>query len=384
MSGNDNSKKLKVMNIIEEGRYGGPQAVITSVAAKLKKFDVETIVVFPREGSEVFFDKLMEYGISSIRIPLHRPTMQKTHLIKYLLFFIPDIISLYKIIKRENADIIHCNSFFQIKGMIAASLAGVKRVWHLHDTMSPFYVRVVAYFFARYLCNNFITAGERVRAYYLDKRHMSNKNISVIQSPVDTSRYESSIADHDEKMLGFRGLRIVTVGNVNPLKGIEYFIQMAAILNSEYNGLVFLVVGPLFDSQKQYGKKIHELAERLEVKNLIFYGPSDKVASVLKSADIYVCSSVSEASPISVWEAMAMAKPIVSSDVGDVSRFIRDGENGCVVPIKDPAALAERVGLLIENEHLRKELGQKARDTAVEHLDVNVCAKEHAELYRKM
>ena len=118
--------------------------------------------------------------------------------------------------------------------------------------------------------------------------------------------------------------------------------------------------------------------------NLVFYGRSSDVASVLKAADIFVCSSVSEASPMSVWEAMSMARPIVSSNVGDVAKFIKDRENGFVVPVKNPAALAEKAGMLIENRDLRRIFGEKARDVAIQYLDVEICVRKHAEFYRQV
>ena len=115
-----------------------------------------------------------------------------------------------------------------------------------------------------------------------------------------------------------------------------------------------------------------------------FYGTSDDVPSVLKATDVYVCSSITEASPISVWEAMSMARPIVATDVGDVAHFIQDGHNGFIVPLKDTAALAEKVGILIENERLRRDFGARVRDVAVEFLDVDICAKRQAEFYKEM
>ena len=58
---------LKVANVIEEGRYGGPQARITAVAEKLKENGIETVVVFPKKDSDIFSEKLTEKGIRADR-----------------------------------------------------------------------------------------------------------------------------------------------------------------------------------------------------------------------------------------------------------------------------------------------------------------------------
>jgi glycosyltransferase involved in cell wall biosynthesis len=157
---------------------------------------------------------------------------------------------------------------------------------------------------------------------------------------------------------------------------------MAYLLNRRNWCLSFIIVGPVLDTQKEYSRRVERLAKQLGVKNLVFYGCSNNVPSVLKAADIYVCSSIAEASPIAVWEAMAMAKPVVSTDVGDVMQFIRPGKSGFVVPTRNPEALADKVGSLIENEELRKVFGKRAREMAVNYLDIDVCVRRHAEFYR--
>ena len=67
-----------------------------------------------------------------------------------------------------------------------------------------------------------------------------------------------------------------------------------------------------------------------------------------------------------------------------MANFIKDGESGYVVPIKNAPAMAEKVGLFIENANLRKNVGTNARKIAVKHLDVDICAKKHADFYRKI
>lgn len=378
------NKDMKVANVIMEGRFGGPQAWITAVAERLRNDGIETIVVFPKNDSGLFYKKLTEKGIQTRRLGLHCLTKQKSRLVKYFILFFPEIFSLYKLIKKENVDIVHCNNSWQIKGVLAGMLARKPIVWTIHESQTPALINVIFKFLALHFCDAFITAGKRVRAYYFSDQRFAGKQIMEIQAPVDTSVFDPEKVEENRRIALYQGLKIVTVGNINPLKGIEYFVQMAAILNERFDNLNFFVVGSHFATQKEYSEKVFGLAENFGLENFHFYGPSDDVPSVLKAADIYVCSSVAEASPISVWEAISMARPIVSTDVGDVAQFIKDGENGFVVPIKNSAALAEKVALLIEDEELREKFGQKARDVAIKYLDIDICAKKHAEFYRKV
>lgn len=378
------NKKIKVANIIMEGRFGGPQARIAAVAERLKEYGIETIVVFPKKNSDLFYKKLSEKSIQMRQLNLHRLTKEKSHLIKYILLFIPEVISLYKLIKKEHVNIVHCNGSWQIKGVIAGRLARAKVIWHLNDTQMPAFVNIIFKLLASHFCDAFIAASERVRAYYLSDKKYLKKQLTIIQAPVDTSIFDPYKVKENKKIAQFQGIKIVTIANLNPIKGIEYFIKMVSILNTQYNNLFFFVVGLHLSSQKKYSEKILKLAEKLKLKNLYFYGQSDNIPSVLKAADIYVCTSIAEASPISVWEAMAMAKPIVTTNVGDVAQFIKNGENGFVVPIKDAVAVAEKIALLIKDEELRRKLGSNARKVAIKYLDIEICAKKHAQFYREV
>lgn len=374
----------RIAIILEEGRFGGPQRWIASVSGRLKKSGFDLIVVFPAFDSKQFHEELNLEEVETRRISLHRLTKEKTHLIKFVISFIPETLSLYKLLKQEKVDVVHCNNSWQFKGVIAGRLARKKIIWHLHETATPFFINSIFKLSAKKIADAFIAAGERVRAYYLSDKRLSEKQIMEIQAPVDTAVFDPESVKEDQKIADYPGLKIITVGNINPLKGIEYFIEMSSVLNKQYNNLSFFVIGSHFVSQKAYSDKMVRMTQKYDLDNLHFCGSSENISSVLKAADIYVCSSIAEASPISVWEAMSMGKAIVSTDVGDVAKFIKDGESGFVVPIKDAVTLAERVELLIKNANLRKKVGANARNIAIKNLDVDICVKKHAEFYKKI
>jgi len=79
-----------------------------------------------------------------------------------------------------------------------------------------------------------------------------------------------------------------------------------------------------------------------------------------------------------------MSKPIVSTDVGDVAIYIKDGASGFVVPTSDASALAEKVSILINDQALRVSFGRLARETALNELDVDTCALKHQNFYREI
>jgi glycosyltransferase involved in cell wall biosynthesis len=377
-------KVVRVANIIEEGRYGGPQGRILSVAEKLKSKGVETVVILPRAQSELFYQRLSQKNIPAIRLPMHRIARGKQDLVKYVISFVPEVIRLYKRLKEEKVHISHCNGAWQFHGVVAGKLAGCRVLWHLNDTQMPFLIRGIFTALSRFFCDGFIVAGERVRQFYLGTVNVKPKPVIEIQAPVDTSVFDPGKVSADASVSSFRGTKVLTLGNLNPLKGIEYFIRMAKILGERHRDISFVIGGQSLSSQQAYEGMLRNLVQRLGLKNLHFIGRVDDVPSFLKAGDIYVCSSISEASPVSVWEAMSMAKAIVSTDVGDVSRFMRDGENGFVVPIKNAEALAEKVDKLISSGEIRELFGNRARGMAIRYLDIDACVEKHAMFYRRV
>ena len=235
-------------------------------------------------------------------------------------------------------------------------------------------------------CDAFIVSGYRVKDLFfvgLNERHQK-KPLADIQPPVDAKRLDPGKHEADPRLVHADGVRITTVGNVNPEKGLEYFVEMARLLTQRHAGLFFVIVGELPTTQKRYERRLRRLITQYQLNNVAFYGPTDDVASVLKATDIFVCSSVTESGPMSVWEAMAMEKAIVSTDVGAVSTYIRDGENGFVVAVKDVQGLSDRVSVLTEDKELRFRLGRRARITAEENLDVGLCAEKHWRFYHQV
>jgi glycosyltransferase involved in cell wall biosynthesis len=374
---------MKICNIIEEGRLGGPQIRIAEVAKDLKKHNVDTTVVYPKYQSDAFKRKLYEYNVKAVCLPLHKITKEIKHLIKYIIYFFFELILLYRFFKKENFDIIHCSGgSWQYKGIIAGKLAGSKTLWHLNDTEMPLFIRFIFKFIALYFADSIIVAGKRVKTFYVDELGLRKKSVFEIQAPVDTMHFNPKLAEPDEKLSRYDGIKIIMVGNLNPKKGAEYFIQMAYNLNKLYDNLHFFIVGLHLKSQKAYLEKLNNLKNDLCLQNVIFYGASHDVRSVLKASDIYVCSSIAEASPMSVWEAMSMGKAVVSTDVGDVSCFIKNNVNGFIVPIKDADSLADKVNILIIRRELRKNFGKKARESVRKYLDIKIAVKKHVDAYR--
>ena len=146
-----------------------------------------------------------------------------------------------------------------------------------------------------------------------------------------------------------------------------------------------VVIGPVYPNQQTLHAELGELARSLGLSDSIeWVGGRADVRPLLGRFDVYVCSSLAESSPVSVWEAMSMARPVVSTDVGDVSLHLTDGESGFIVPVGDDAAMADRIGALLADEALRKRFGARARETVIREFSPAKIADKTLALYQRV
>lgn len=379
-----NRNKIHILNILEESRWGGPQTRIFRLSKELNKSIFVPFTIFPKKNSEKISYMFDSNGLEYERINLTPIKSKLLKMIKYLFYFIPEIIIIKKTASIIKPHIIQCNGASQIKGLIVAKLLKIPTVWFLNDTRTPNIVKLLFQFLIRVTNPNIIANSTRVKEYYLGKNRNSRKSIRIIQSPVDDKYFSlNNISNSDVSKID-KITRVVTVANINPDKGLEYFIGMIPLLNKNNKNVQFFIAGSYLESQKVYYDKLNAKIKKLNINNINFMGHLDDITPFLKSGDIYVCSSISEASPISVWEAMAIGLPIVSTDVGDVKKFLKNEKYNFISHLKNSQDLAKKTNELIMNKMLQKEYGNYGRTIAKKYLTVQICAKMHEELYNKI
>jgi glycosyltransferase involved in cell wall biosynthesis len=118
--------------------------------------------------------------------------------------------------------------------------------------------------------------------------------------------------------------------------------------------------------------------------NVIFHGQVTSVKQLLENCDIVVCASHEEAFPISILEAMACGKAIVSTDVNGIPEAIVNRKSGMLVPAQSPEKLAEKVMELLSNKSLRTQLASNARERVCQQFSENVFQDKIVALYKAL
>ena len=380
------NRVIRVANIIEEAKLGGPQVRMTRIAKCLFR-EVETTVVMPHNNSKDFRDLLKRDRIRFHALYLTRITKEPFAALQYLMFSLFEIFSLYILFKKEAFDIVHASGgAWQYKGVIAGKLAGCKVIWHLNDTALPGVFRFLFHQLSS-IPDYYIFSSNRTKYYYLPLIKRRSIPNGLVRQPVNTRYFRPNIEpkpntiDYDSTS---NLITIGTVANINPTKGLELFIRVAKNLNKYFDHLRFIVVGPVHNAQKTYYQELLKYAENLEVGNLSFLGKSLDVRKHLSSFDVFLCTSTNESGPLTLWEAMSMKKAIVSTDVGDVREHLCSGISGDVVGVDDLDDMTQKVAVLVEDSAKRKRYGEEARKVIIEKFDVDLCANSQLAIYREV
>lgn len=157
-------------------------------------------------------------------------------------------------------------------------------------------------------------------------------------------------------------------------KGVNEFLSAARIIKSEYNNVDFILLG-----HEEKSKNSVPLAEiiNLDHEGVISYcGFVDDVREFLVNSTVYVLPSYHEGMPRSVLEAMAIGRPVITTNVPGCRETVVNGINGWLVPKEDSEALAEKMRWFIDNQSKISQMGFNSREIAVKKFDVQKINKD--------
>lgn len=152
-------------------------------------------------------------------------------------------------------------------------------------------------------------------------------------------------------------------------KGIREYAQAAKLVKARYPQVVFKLVGWIDDNPDAIRQQ--ELDEWIQAGTLDFLGKLDDVRPAISESSVYVLPSYREGTPRTVLEAMAMGRPVITTDAPGCRETVVDGDNGYLIPVKDVTALTDAMFSLIENPDLSIRMGGKSREIAESKYDVH-------------
>lgn len=219
----------------------------------------------------------------------------------------------------------------------------------------------------------------------LIKYEKNPDKIAIIHYGTDIEKFQPLIQDKKNKpSLGCSDcIAVISIRALEPIYDIATLINAIPEVVKNHPSARFFIAGKGSEEMN-----LKSLAESLGINgNVHFIGniPNENLPSFFSESDIYVSTSLSDGGlAASTAEAMATELPVIITDFGDNSKWISDGINGYLIPLRSPETLAERIQYLISNPEKRLTIGRNARTLIAEDNNYYIEMEKVHTIYKKL
>jgi glycosyltransferase involved in cell wall biosynthesis len=276
--------------------------------------------------------------------------------------------ALLKVIDRGQIDILHLHGYGATTfGRIAGGMRRLPTILHEHANLTdtPWFQKV-ADALLEPSTDIAIAVSRSTADFVIRARQMPPDKVKVVYLGVPLEEFSRSrSADEIAAARSELGLRsddfaIGSVTRLHESKGNIHLVDAAKSVIERRPNARFFVVGE--------GPLLPDLQARAQVLGLgdrfVFSGFARDVARVVSAFDVSVFPSLWEGTPLTVFEALAMGKPIVATDADGLLDVLTPGEDALIVPRRNAAALADAIVRMIDEPETRARLGGRARETS--------------------
>ncbi|PID45991.1 MAG: hypothetical protein CSB47_06710 [Proteobacteria bacterium] len=381
----DNDKKhlvydmIKVAHISTGLETGGAEVQLMRLIAAMNHDEFEMMVI-SMDRDTYLADRIRELGI-----PVHSLCLRKR---PWALW------EGYQLLRKFNPDVIHGTMYEGgVFGTLCRPFLPKKPhvIWTVHEPLEhydeePLRKRLQLRLWGKMsgLPECLMYVSHLNMQQHLDYGFNNQKAI-VIPNGVDTTRFgpnrKKGLAIRKSLGIPEDCIVIGKTARYHRQKNHVGFLRSAALLAAKYDNVRFILVGTNVD---EHNDTLTRLIGKLELDGKVYMlGNREDIPDIVNAYDIATLTSLGEAFPLTLGEAMVSAVPCVATDVGDNAYIIAD--TGYVVPVEDDQAMAdswEKIVVLSDQE--RAELGQKARQRCLDHFTLEQQVKQHEELYRTL
>ncbi|MGI9305282.1 MAG: glycosyltransferase family 4 protein [Gammaproteobacteria bacterium] len=293
------------------------------------------------------------------------------------------LTDLIRIMRTQSPDVVHLHGYGAWTfGRLAARLTGTPVV--LHEHMVGDHVSLIQRISDFLLSSNNPTCAisRAVADFCTRYRYVREEDIVVVPNGIPLTEFTPPSATELESLRRQLDVSETTpligcVGRLDPIKGFDYLIKAMPILRENLPDIVALIVG---DGDQE--ASLRKLSGELGVsENVRFLGFRKDIHALLALLDVVVIPSLSEGQCLAALEALAMGKPIVSTNVGGLRELFEDQVTALLTKEQDPEDIADKIIDLLADQALRERLGTAARRLASERYDIEKCAAKIIDTY---
>lgn len=361
--------RTRVLILIKGLGLGGAENLIAESAPLWDRSVFEYRVAYLLPWKNQLVAKLTDRGIPVACLDWRGPTD------------IGGLIRLRRLLREWRPEIVHSHlPLASILGRVAASSS--KNVYTEHNVVDFYRQPTKTVNRVTYRLNDVVIAVSEAVADSIagypgpDARVIPNGVVVTDPDP------EAVAAVRHELGIDARTPLIVHVGNIRPHKGHRTLIEAAKRLAATRPDALTVSIG----GEKNAGdlERIRSHASSLGIADRIrFLGRRDDALAFVAAADVVVNPSDVEGLPLSVLEAMALARPIVATAVGGVPTVVRNEETGLLIEAADPEALARAIRHALESRRAA-EWGKAASKLVRERHGLETMVRSYENVYREL
>jgi glycosyltransferase involved in cell wall biosynthesis len=307
------------------------------------------------------------------------------------------LVELWRLFRRLRPDIVHThNPKPGLYGRVAARAAGVRGVV---NTVHGLYAspedrasrKAVVYTLERAasLCSGAELVQNPEDLQVLARLGVPKHKLVLLGNGVDLQRFQPG-ADESSRRQARAHVGVdsdaVVVGMVARLvwqKGFREIFAAAENMRATHPDVVFVVVGGS-DPDKADAISPGDLAAARRRGRIVFTGDRDQMEHVYPAFDLFVLPSHREGFPRSAMEAAASGLPVIATDIRGCRQVVSHGQNGLLVPLKDPVRLTAAIEALVADRALRERMGTAGRRKAEAEFDDRAVVSKTLDAYERV
>lgn len=347
--------------------------MVLNLAAALPKEQFETHVG-ALIGSGALMDRAAQMMLPTVHFHFRNPV---------------DPAGVWRLIRycrKHRIQIIQCHGLrADAVGRWCARLGGVQRVISTLHSIDPW--RRKPHVMLDQLTSPFVTryvaVCEAARDAAVQREGVSADRIAVVPIGVpsqsiprerrDDMRISLDVATDAYPVIG-------VLANLREMKGHLHIVAALPAILEKNPDAVFLFAG-----RDDSNGAVREAARAAGVEGAIrFLGFVDDTSALFAAMDIFLLASDWEGFPVSILEALQAGVPVIATRVGGIPEMIRDGQDGVLIPPKDPTAIAEAANLLARDFALRASLVRSADARFQANYTIETMAGQMASMYRDL
>jgi len=298
-----------------------------------------------------------------------------------------EIRSLYR---EWGIDLVHAHQYTPYFYGAAACLGKKfpKAVFTEHGRHQPDHVRPKRVAFNRIL--RMVTSGYTAvsgftRQSLIDYEKMPGSRIRVIYNGVPSrsqSRKLDKKAAREKLGIGSETKVVLSVGRMDPIKDFSTLIRAFRDVQRDNPESQLLIAG---GGDEQYLGQLRRDAERFGIGDkVLFLGSRRDVPELLTACDVFSLTSITEATSMTILEAMAAGRPVVATCTGGNPELVVDGKTGYLVPVGDHEAASGALARILKSPEQARKMGEAGKARFDAEFTIHAMLGSYKELYEEI